>query len=164
MSFFIKYRCKIITINVIICNTKISKVRYGVNMDKQIRKSKNTTTLQLRKGVKADFDIIGRCLIIKLYEDLDHHNAIPVREESDKLISGNNILDIVFDFTGSDFMDSSGIGVIMGRYKKVIFTGGKVAVTGVNQSIDRIFRLSGLYKIIHKFETIEDALRKFKYI
>jgi len=117
--------------------------------------------MQLREGVKADFEVIGKCLIIKLMEELDHHNALTIREQSDKLISGKNIKDIVFDFTGSDFMDSSGIGVIMGRYKKVIFSGGKVAVTGVNQSIDRIFRLSGLYKIIHKFNTIEDAIKEF---
>ena len=132
-------------------------------MDKHEKRSKNTTILQLREGVKADFEIIDRCLVVKLFEELDHHNAISIREHSDKLITGKNIKDIVFDFTGSDFMDSSGIGVIMGRYKKIIFTGGKVAVTGVNQSVDRIFRLSGLYKIIHKFETIEDAVNKFNH-
>ncbi len=130
-------------------------------MDKQERKRKNTTVMQLREGVKADFEIVNRCLVVKLLEDLDHHNAVSIREQSDKLITGKNIKDIIFDFTGSEFMDSSGIGVIMGRYKKVIFTGGKVAVTGVNHSVDRIFRLSGLYKIIHKFETIDDAVKKF---
>lgn len=117
--------------------------------------------MQLREGVHADFEVINQCLIIRLLEELDHHNAISIREQSDKLISGRNIKDIIFDFTGSDFMDSSGIGVIMGRYKKIIFTGGKVAVTGVNQSVDRIFKLSGLYKIINKFETIEDAVSRF---
>ncbi len=132
-------------------------------MDKQQKKKKNTTIMQLREGVKADFEIINHCLVIKLMEELDHHNAIPVREQSDKLIAGKNIKDIIFDFTGSDFMDSSGIGVIMGRYKKVIFAGGKVAVTGVNKSVDRIFHLSGLYKIIHKFETIDDAVKKFNH-
>jgi stage II sporulation protein AA (anti-sigma F factor antagonist) len=135
--------------------------RFGVNMDKQDNKVKNTTVLQLREGVQADFDIINKCLVIKLFEELDHHNAISIREQSDKLISNKQIKDIIFDFTGSEFMDSSGIGVIMGRYKKVIFTGGKVAVTGINASVDRIFRLSGLYKIIHKFETIDEALKKF---
>lgn len=132
-------------------------------MDKQEKKSRNTTIVQLREGVKADFEIIDHCLVIKLLEELDHHNALSIREQSDKLIAGKNIKDIIFDFTGSEFMDSSGIGVIMGRYKKIIFTGGKVAVTGVNQSVDRIFRLSGLYKIIHKFETIEDAVKKFTH-
>ena len=130
-------------------------------MEKKEKKPKNTSIYQLREGVKADFEIVNKCLIIKLMEELDHHNALTIREQSDKLISGKNIRDIVFDFTGSDFMDSSGIGVIMGRYKKIIFTGGKVAVTGVNQSVDRIFRLSGLYKIIHKFNTIEDAVKEF---
>lgn len=130
-------------------------------MEKRERKPKNTSIYQLREGVKADFEIVNKCLVIKLMEELDHHNALTIREQSDKLISGKNIRDIVFDFTGSDFMDSSGIGVIMGRYKKIIFTGGKVAVTGVNQSVDRIFRLSGLYKIIHKFNTIEDAVKEF---
>ncbi|WP_313133490.1 anti-sigma F factor antagonist [Anaerocolumna sp.] len=130
-------------------------------MEKKKEKPKNTSIYQLREGVKADFEVVNKCLIIKLMEELDHHNALTIREQSDKLISGKNIKDIVFDFTGSDFMDSSGIGVIMGRYKKIIFTGGKVAVTGVNQSVDRIFRLSGLYKIIHKFNTIEDAVEEF---
>ncbi|BCJ96155.1 anti-sigma F factor antagonist [Anaerocolumna cellulosilytica] len=126
-------------------------------MDKQ-EKKKNTTISQVREGVKADFDIINHCLIIKLFEDLDHHNAIPIREQSDKLLNTQPIKNVIFDFSGSEFMDSSGIGVIMGRYKKIIFTGGKAAVTGVNQSVDRIFRLSGLYKIIRKFNTIEEAV------
>ncbi len=130
-------------------------------MEKRDKNLKNTTLNQIRKGVKVDFEVMNQCLVVRLYEELDHHNSIPLREESDKIISGKYIKDIIFDFTGSDFMDSSGIGVIMGRYKKVIFAGGKVAVTGVNQSIDRIFRLSGLYKIVHKFDSVEDAVKKF---
>jgi stage II sporulation protein AA (anti-sigma F factor antagonist) len=130
-------------------------------MEKRDKKLKNTTLYQIRKGVKVDFEVMNQCLVVRLYEELDHHNSISLREESDKIISGKYIKDIIFDFTGSEFMDSSGIGVIMGRYKKVIFAGGKVAVTGVNQSVDRIFRLSGLYKIIHKFDSVEDAVKKF---
>lgn len=130
-------------------------------MEKRDKNLKNTTLYQIRKGVKVDFEVMNQCLVVHLYEELDHHNSISLREESDKIISGKYIKDIIFDFTGSEFMDSSGIGVIMGRYKKVIFAGGKVAVTGVNQSIDRIFRLSGLYKIIHKFDSVEDAVKKF---
>lgn len=131
-------------------------------MEKRDKNLKNTTLYQIRKGVKVDFEVMNQCLVVRLYEELDHHNSISLREESDKIIAGKYIKDIIFDFTDSEFMDSSGIGVIMGRYKKVIFAGGKVAVTGVNQSVDRIFRLSGLYKIIHKFDTIEDAVKKFQ--
>ena len=55
-------------------------------------------------------------------------------------------------------MDSSGIGVIMGRYKRVIFIGGKVAVVGVSDSVNRILMLSGLYKIMAHYKDIEEAM------
>lgn len=113
------------------------------------------------EGAKVDFEIIDQCLILRLHEELDHHNALSLREQADQLITSKNMKHIIFDFTGSDFMDSSGIGVIMGRYKKVIFIGGRVAVTGISPSIDRIFALSGIYNIIHKFDSIEEALQMF---
>ena len=104
------------------------------------------------------YDIYQRCLIIRLNGELDHHNAIRIREEADKIIDRNRIKHIIFDFTDSGFMDSAGIGVIMGRYRKVIFIGGKTAVANVNSVVDRIFRISGLYKIIDKYDTVETAL------
>jgi stage II sporulation protein AA (anti-sigma F factor antagonist) len=104
------------------------------------------------------YDINQRCLIIRLRGDLDHHNAMQIREKADKFIERNHIKHIIFDFTDAGFMDSAGIGVIMGRYRKVIFIGGKTAVANVNSTVDRIFRLSGLYKIIEKYDTVEAAL------
>lgn len=104
------------------------------------------------------YEVYQRCLIIRLNEELDHHNAIRIRDKADKLIERNHIKHIIFDFSGASFMDSAGIGVIMGRYKKVIFIGGKTAVANVNGTIDRIFRLSGLYKIIEKYDTVETAI------
>lgn len=104
------------------------------------------------------YEINQRCLVIRLNGELDHHNAIGIREKADKLIERNHIMHIIFDFSGANFMDSAGIGVIMGRYKKVIFIGGKIAVASVNATVDRIFKLSGLYKIIDKYDTVEAAL------
>ncbi len=109
----------------------------------------------------TNYEVYERCLVIYMNDDLDHHYAVRLREESDRLIDSKNIKNIIFDFNGVDFMDSSGIGVIMGRYKKVIFTGGKVAVTSVNGPVDRIFKVSGLYKIIDKYNTVKDALGAF---
>ncbi|MDD4112273.1 MAG: anti-sigma F factor antagonist [Herbinix sp.] len=108
------------------------------------------------------YEISERCLIIRLNEELDHHNAIQIREKADRLIERNHVKHIVFDFSGAGFMDSAGIGVIMGRYKKVIFIGGKIAVASVNSAVDRIFRLSGLYKIIEKYDSVETALSHLK--
>jgi stage II sporulation protein AA (anti-sigma F factor antagonist) len=113
-----------------------------------------------KEGTK--YEISDRCLIVILNEELDHHNAIRIREKADKLIERNHIKHIIFDFSGVDFMDSAGIGVIMGRYKKVIFIGGKIAVSSVNSAVDRIFKLSGLYKIIDKYDSVETALHYLK--
>lgn len=121
-------------------------------------RNKKRTIISIHEDVKGEFELVGQILIIKLTEDLDHHNALHIREHADKLIMNRNIKHIIFDFTGTDFMDSSGIGVIMGRYKKVIFIGGSVFVTGTSKNINRIFKLSGLYKIIEKYAKIEDAL------
>lgn len=111
------------------------------------------------KGL-AEMEVINRVLVIHLNEDLDHHNAIWIREEADKRIERENIKHVVFDFEHVNFMDSSGIGVIMGRYKKVIFIGGKAAVVNISSSIDRIMNFSGLYKIIEKYNNVSEALVK----
>lgn len=128
---------------------------------KDMEKRKNTI-ISIHEGVKGNFEIVARCLIVNLEEDLDHHNCINVRKETDKIITKKNIKHIIFNFSGTDFMDSSGVGVIMGRYKKIIFIGGSVYVTGIGSNIDRIFKLSGLYKIIQKCDTIQDALDLIK--
>lgn len=110
----------------------------------------------------AAYDIYQQCLVIRLNSELDHHSALEIRKSADQLIDRRKIKHIVFDFTNSYFMDSAGIGVIMGRYKKVIFQGGKMAVTNVNPAIDRILRISGLYKIMEQFQTIDDALKQLQ--
>lgn len=104
------------------------------------------------------YELCRQCLIIYVANDLDHHTVNYLRERSDRLIQVGNVKHIIFDFTGVDFMDSSGIGLIMGRYKKVMFLGGKAAVTNVGASVDRIFQMSGLYKIIERYGTPEQAV------
>lgn len=111
-----------------------------------------------------EYEIRNRCLIIKLSKELDHHNAVTLREQADYLIDKGNVKHIIFDFSKAGFMDSSGIGVIMGRYKKVIFTGGKVAVIGVGKPINRIFQLSGLYKIIEKYDSLNEVLQVWQQV
>ena len=76
-----------------------------------------------------------------------------ITEQSDWYIVSNQIKNIIFNFKRTMFMDSSGIGVIMGRYKLVKKRGGSITVTNINNSIDRIFTISGLYKIVSKTET-----------
>ncbi|MGN0506342.1 MAG: anti-sigma factor antagonist [Lachnospiraceae bacterium] len=104
-------------------------------------------------------EIRGCTLLIHLKEDLDHHNAIYIRELADDCMRRHTIQDVVFDFSNVEFMDSSGIGVIMGRYKQVSYVGGSVRVAGIGKNVERIFRMSGLYKLVRKFDTVEEALQ-----
>ncbi len=97
-------------------------------------------------------------LIIYVNGDLDHHNAEKIKKMADTKIMENQIKNVIFDFENSNFMDSSGIGVIMGRYKMVENIGGKICAVNMNQSIKRIFSISGLFKIIDQYDTASDAM------
>ncbi len=110
----------------------------------------------------ADYEVTRNCMVIKLKSDLDHHCAQYVKERSDQLIDKRHIKHIIFDFEGISFMDSSGIGVIMGRYKRVSLSGGKIGVTHINTTVDRVFRLSGLYKIVTLFSSNQAAIEEFE--
>lgn len=110
----------------------------------------------------AHYELHQNCLVIYVTDDLDHHAVTQLREYSDRLIDAGNIKHIIFDFTEVGFMDSSGIGLIMGRYKKVMFLGGRAAVTNVGEVVNRIFSLSGLYQIIERYDTVPEALEELQ--
>ncbi len=107
------------------------------------------------------YELKNNCLVIYITDDLDHHAVGYLRERSDRLIDAGDIRNVIFDFKDVTFMDSSGIGLIMGRYKKVVFIGGRAAVTNIGKSVDRIFKMSGLYKIIEKYNTPQEAVEAF---
>jgi stage II sporulation protein AA (anti-sigma F factor antagonist) len=87
-------------------------------------------------------------MYVKLPEELDCNNALFIRTESEKIMEENNIKNIIFDFEKTSFMDSTGIGVIAGRYKSVKLVGGSVSAVNVNDTIKRILTLSGIHKLI----------------
>lgn len=107
-----------------------------------------------------EFEQLNRNLIVRLKGELDHHSAELVRDKIDKTIDRGGFKNLIFDCRNMDFMDSSGLGVMMGRFKKLKVTGGQVMIAGVNPSIDRVFKLSGIYKIISKYENLEIAIEK----
>ena len=95
-----------------------------------------------------DYRIQENCLTIFLPRELDHHNAEDIRKMSDHLIERKHIKHVIFDFKGTHFMDSSGIGMLMGRYRLLHYSGGRVSAIHVNDRVNRIMRLSGIYKYI----------------
>jgi stage II sporulation protein AA (anti-sigma F factor antagonist) len=99
-------------------------------------------------------------LIIELPKELDHHSSIGLKEKTEKLMSAHYVRKIVFDFKSTQFMDSSGIGVLLGRYKRMQAANGEVLVCNVDERVNRILKMSGIYKIIKKYATREQALER----
>ena len=79
-------------------------------------------------------------LVIGLNTDLDHHLADEIREVIDEVVEERGIRSIIFDFSKVTFMDSSGIGLIMGRYKKMHRT-GRIAIVSPCRNVERILQI-----------------------
>ena len=98
------------------------------------------------------YEIQGDSLIIYIKDELDHHAVTYLRETSDRLIEAGNVKNIVFDFKDVSFMDSSGIGVIMGRYRHIFLLGGEVWAIHTSERMRQILNMSGVTKIIQIYE------------
>ena len=92
----------------------------------------------------------GDTLTVWLEGELDHHTARQTKEMLTSLLEHGKVKRLVLDMKQLSFMDSSGIGVVLGRYKELAKRGGSVAVRHPCERIDRIFGMSGIYQIVEK--------------
>lgn len=90
----------------------------------------------------------GNVLRICLPKELDHHAAMEIKKEADPFLESGVVEQIVFDFSETEFMDSSGIGMIMGRYRLLHLMGGKIQACHLGKQVQRIFQMSGLDSIV----------------
>lgn len=84
---------------------------------------------------------------IWLSGELDHHAARSLREQIDGAVDRTGAKQLRLDFEGVTFMDSSGIGLVMGRYRLMQLAGGRLRVTGASERIQKIMRLAGLDRL-----------------
>ena len=98
------------------------------------------------------YELENGCLTIRVPKELDHHCATQLRAEADLLIDSYRVNKLVFDFAGTEFMDSSGIGVVIGRCRNMNYSGGKVVAENMNERIRKIFVVSGLHKLVQMKE------------
>ena len=93
------------------------------------------------------------CLMIHVPKELDHHEANQLKMEADLMIDACQVRKVIFDFSQTEFMDSSGIGVIIGRCRNMGYYGGEVYARNLNERLKKIFLVSGLHKLIRTDET-----------
>ena len=94
--------------------------------------------------MKPVFETTGTCLNIKLPEELDHPASELIRRESDRIMGKIYIRTICFDFGNTVFMDSSGVGLIMGRYRALGMRSGCMKACHVSGYIEKLLRLSSV--------------------
>ncbi len=94
--------------------------------------------------------VYDNTLYINIVGDLDEHNAVNVRKDIDNLIKYENYKQIIIDLSELDFMDSTGIGVLIGRYKLVKDKGVPIFISSPNKQVDKIFSMTGIYNIMPK--------------
>lgn len=89
----------------------------------------------------------GDTVTVILEGELDHHATKGVREEIDETIGKLRPKLLILDFQSVTFMDSSGIGLVMGRYRTMQLFGGKVTIRGASMHIRKVMRLAGLDRL-----------------
>ncbi|MBU9724032.1 MULTISPECIES: anti-sigma F factor antagonist [Bacillaceae] len=105
-----------------------------------------------------DLEKRDNVLCVRLEGELDHHTAMELRESVDAAITEQRLTHIMLNLEKLTFMDSSGLGVILGRYKSVQALGGEMVVCSISPQIKRLFEMSGIFKIIRLASNEQDAL------
>lgn len=96
--------------------------------------------------------MIENYLMVRMPEEVDHHKSGYISKTADDYIMKEGVGNIVFDFEDTRFMDSSGIGIIIGRYKKISYFGGKVFAINTDARIRKTLMICGLHKVIEIME------------
>lgn len=104
------------------------------------------------------FEMIDDILIAVLSGELDHHTSGETRETIDRTYDAFQAKHLILSFQDVTFMDSAGVGVVMGRFNKVKEKKGKLAIAGCSEYINRILDLAGIYTIAKNFGTTRNAI------
>ena len=102
------------------------------------------------RNVQAEAIIIknGGTLVISLLGDIDHHSAKRLRGEIDSALFLNRPKRATIDLSGVEFMDSSGLGLILGRLSRVSELGGKLTLQAPSQQVQRVLALAGVERLL----------------
>ena len=122
---------------------------HGIDVEERAVSGGRAESIQERSLHNVEeFKVIDNYLMIRLPDEIDHHKSVDISTKADRYIMNKKVGNVVFDFERTTFMDSSGIGIILGRYKKIACFCGKVYAINADNRIRRILLLSGLQNIV----------------
>lgn len=99
-----------------------------------------------------------RMIVMRIGGEIDHHSAKVIRNELEREIKRTGAVNIALDFGRVAFMDSAGIGMIIGRYKTVKALGGDIIVFDVPEQMQRLFKMAGLDKLVVMCDSLREGM------
>lgn len=109
--------------------------------------------------MKIYTEIKQRSLIVRVEGELDLHVADAFRKIVDEILEQASVPNLILNLAQVSFIDSSGLGAILGRYKRISQIGGKMSAVQLQPQVEKIFELSGLLRIIKLYPTEQQALQ-----
>lgn len=100
--------------------------------------------------MRVESKVFNQTLYIAMYGELDEYTAIYTRNELDTIISNLEMRRVVIDLSELTFMDSTGVGIMIGRFKKLKSKGIPIFIANPSKTVDKIFTMTGLYEIMPK--------------
>ena len=97
--------------------------------------------------MECEISLTDNTILATLDGEIDHHTAANLRSEIDKAVDEHKPTLLVLDFKNVSFMDSSGIGLVMGRYKTISEVGGELAIINTSPQIGKVMRLAGMERL-----------------
>lgn len=105
-------------------------------------------------------EVKDEALVISFEGDLDNMSTFQYKEKLVSIISSNRYQTVIMNFSDVVFIDSSGIGLILGRYNQIKDYGGVLKLTGIGQNTNKLFSITGLYTIMKKYNSIDEAIKE----
>ncbi|MFQ3542912.1 anti-sigma F factor antagonist [Halobacillus rhizosphaerae] len=110
-------------------------------------------------SLHVEFEIRENVLLVRMDGELDHHETNQLRAEWQSQLQRNGVEHVIVNLERLTFMDSSGLGVMLGRYKEVQAFGGEMVICAISPEVRRLFELSGMFKIVKLVDNETFALQ-----
>ena len=112
--------------------------------------------------MKIKWNVMGSALCVKVDGDMDVYGAEEFRRQVDGMLQGSGARDLVLNLSSVRFVDSSGLGAILGRYRRVSQSRGQMVLVGVRSRLRPMLDLAGIHRIIPTASSEEEALDMLK--
>lgn len=116
--------------------------------------------IRRRRALQMEFYMLDSTLVVVLMGEIDHHTCVAIRQAVDRNYQKKRAKNLLFDFEKVTFMDSSGIGMLMGRYRLAAIGGGRTGLYNVPKDIERILNMSNVCKLMKAYSNKQEALKE----